>query len=85
MTVPDHRPESTDKPEPTDKPESTDKISDFQRAGQEPSLPLWKEFCLFIVQNKAWWMVPILLTLAAVGVLVAMSSTGAAPFIYTLF
>ena len=48
-------------------------------------LPFWREFALFIVENKAWWMVPIAVVLAIIGVLAALSSSGAAPFIYTLF
>ena len=44
-----------------------------------------QEFFLFVTENKKWWMVPIILALGAMGVLVALSTTGAAPFIYTLF
>lgn len=51
----------------------------------EPDLPLWKEFVLFILENKAWWLVPIAIVLGLLGVLAVLTSTGAAPFIYTLF
>lgn len=44
-----------------------------------------REFWLFLKENKAYWLVPILLvTLLLVAVVIA-GSTGAAPFIYTLF
>jgi Family of unknown function (DUF5989) len=43
------------------------------------------EFLGFMRENKAWWMAPILIVLALVGVLLIASSTGALPFIYTLF
>jgi hypothetical protein len=44
-----------------------------------------QEFWLFLKENKAYWLVPILLvTLLLVAVVIA-GSTGAAPFIYTLF
>ncbi len=43
------------------------------------------EFIGFMRENKAWWMTPILLVLALVGVLLVAASTGALPFIYTLF
>jgi hypothetical protein len=43
------------------------------------------EFLGFMRENKAWWMTPILIVLALVGVLLVMASTGALPFIYTLF
>lgn len=43
------------------------------------------EFMMFIKENKTYWMVPILLVLLLFGLLIALGSTGAAPFIYTLF
>ncbi len=36
-------------------------------------------------QNKKYWLIPILLVLLALGALVLLSGTAAAPFIYTLF
>ena len=59
--------------------------SEFERLGEEDQLSLIGEFILFIRENKAWWMIPILLVLGLVGILVALTSTGAGPFIYTLF
>lgn len=59
--------------------------SDFERAGQQSSSPVLLEFWCFIKHNKKWWMIPILVALLALGVLAALGSTGAAPFIYTLF
>jgi hypothetical protein len=35
--------------------------------------------------NKKWWLLPIVLVIMLIGVLVLLSSTAAAPFIYTLF
>jgi hypothetical protein len=58
--------------------------SDFEQDDHKP-LSLVREFALFIKENKAWWMIPILLVFGLLGVLVMLSSTGAAPFIYTLF
>lgn len=62
-----------------------DEPNEFETAGDDDPMPLHKEFWLFIRENKAWWMVPIVLSLLAIGLLVAFGSTGAAPFIYTLF
>lgn len=59
--------------------------SDFEKLESESQLSLAGEFFLFIKENKAYWMIPIVLTLALVGLLAALSTTGAAPFIYTLF
>jgi len=42
------------------------------------------EFIDFLKYNKKWWLLPILLVMALVG-MVALLPAGAAPFIYTLF
>jgi hypothetical protein len=59
--------------------------NDFERIGEEKQPSLVGEFVSFIWENKAWWMIPILLVFGLIGILVLLSSTGAAPFIYTLF
>lgn len=59
--------------------------SEFEELGREQQLSLAHEFWLFITENKKWWMIPILLVFALVGVVIALSSTGALPFIYTIF
>ena len=46
---------------------------------------LLREFWDFLRDNKKWWMLPILLVLLAFGVLILLSGTAVAPFIYTLF
>jgi hypothetical protein len=43
------------------------------------------EFWHFLSQTKKWWLLPIVVTLLVFGVLVFLSGTAAAPFIYTLF
>jgi hypothetical protein len=57
----------------------------LEELNEEPVLPLHKEFFLFLKENKKWWLVPILLVLALMGVLVALSGSAVAPFIYPLF
>ena len=64
---------------------SREGMNEFERLGEEDQLSLIREFILFIKENKAWWMIPIVLVLGLIGILVVLSSTGAAPFIYTLF
>ena len=59
--------------------------NEFEQAGQEKQLSIMQEFLVFIVEDKKWWLIPIVLVLSAVGLLVLFGSTGAAPFIYTLF
>jgi len=39
----------------------------------------------FLKHNKKWWLLPLLLALLLLGLLVVLSGTGLAPFIYTLF
>ena len=59
--------------------------TEFETAGQDKQLSLVQEFAVFVAENKKWWLIPILLVLGLVGLLVVLGSTGAAPFIYTLF
>jgi len=59
--------------------------SEFEELGDEQQLSLVEEFGHFVAENKKWWLVPILLVFGVVGILVVLGSTGAAPFIYTLF
>ncbi len=47
-------------------------------------LLLLKEFGLFAWHNKAWWIIPIILTLLLLSALIFVGQS-AAPFIYTLF
>ena len=43
------------------------------------------EFWGLLMDNKKYWMLPIILLLLVFGVLVILSGSSAAPFIYTLF
>ena len=54
-----------------------------EAAGKSPGLV--REFFDFLRYNKKWWLTPIILVLLLLGVLVLLSGTAAAPFIYTLF
>ena len=63
----------------------SDQKTEFERAGEDRQPSLLREFYVFVMENKAWWMIPILLVLGFVGLLVMLGSSGAAPFIYTLF
>ncbi len=39
----------------------------------------------FLRHSKKWWLLPIVVVLVVFGVLLFLSGTAAAPFIYTLF
>lgn len=62
-----------------------DESKTFEELGDERQQSLVEEFFVFVMENKAWWLVPILVVFALVGALLLLTSTGAAPFIYTLF
>lgn len=57
---------------------------EFNRAAREPAPSLIAEFWQFLRHNKKWWLLPILIVLLVFGILIVLSGTGFAPFIYTL-
>ena len=67
-----HQPNSAD-------PREDSGLDDLEEQG------LVAEYWQFLKENKKWWLIPILLSIALLGGLVVLGGTGAAPFIYTLF
>jgi hypothetical protein len=59
--------------------------NDFKRQAEQAPPGLVAEFIDFVLHNKKWWLVPIIVVLLGLGLLVLLSGTGVAPFIYTLF
>lgn len=60
--------------------------SEFERlANEQQDVSLVAEFWQFVRENKKWWLLPILGVFLTLGVLIFLSGTAAAPFIYTLF
>lgn len=60
--------------------------SEFEKAASEAGRRgLIGDFWQFLLQNKKWWLLPIILILLLFGLLVLMSGSALAPFIYTLF
>ncbi len=59
--------------------------TEFEKAARQtpPSLPA--QFLIFLAENKKWWLLPIVMVLGILGLLSLVASTGAAPFIYTMF
>jgi hypothetical protein len=45
----------------------------------------FSELVMFIKHNKKWYLIPVVVSILLLGILIALGSTGAAPFIYTLF
>jgi hypothetical protein len=59
--------------------------TEFEKASEGRSAGIAAEFLQFLAENKKWWLLPIVLLLLVVGLLAVFATTGAAPFIYTLF
>lgn len=63
----------------------SDDPSEFEQANTESRQSIVSEFLQFLREEKKWWLAPIIVVLLGVGMLLLLSATGAAPFIYTLF
>jgi hypothetical protein len=60
--------------------------SDFEKASEaQPSVGLFRELWDFLRNNKKWWLLPMIVVFLAFGLLLLLSGSAAAPFIYTLF
>lgn len=59
--------------------------NEFEQANKQEQAGIVKEFIAFLGENKKFWMIPLLLALLAIGALLILGGTAAAPFIYTLF
>ena len=58
---------------------------EMDQLAQEAAPGIIREFVDFLLQNKKWWLTPIIISLLLIGALILLSGTVAAPFIYTLF
>jgi hypothetical protein len=58
---------------------------EFARGAAAPRRGLVAEFADFLMENKKWWLGPIVISILLLGALVFLGGTAAAPFIYTLF
>ncbi|NQU43631.1 hypothetical protein HQ520_10115 [bacterium] len=43
------------------------------------------EFMEYLMENKKWWMIPIIITFLLLALILVLGSTTVAPFIYTIF
>lgn len=64
---------------PDKHPKTIDDISQNQSRG------LAREFCGFLMHNKKFWLIPILLVFILFGLLIILGGSSVAPFIYPLF
>lgn len=57
----------------------------FQDAADQQGGGLLSDFFGFMRENTKWWLIPFLVVFGLLAVLIVLGSTGAAPFIYTMF
>jgi Family of unknown function (DUF5989) len=57
----------------------------FVEGARQQRPGLVTELIDFVRNSKKWWLTPVLLLMLIMGVLIFLSGTPAAPFIYTLF
>ena len=69
----------------TDPARRTEEEQFLDAASTKRERGLIGEFVGFMAENKAWWMTPILLVLALVGVLLVLGTTAIGPFLYSFF
>ena len=59
--------------------------TEFEQLAKEARPSLAAEFWYFLKYNKKWWLLPIILVMLLLGVVILLSGSGVAPFIYSLF
>ena len=59
--------------------------NEFAAKAGESRTGLVGEFTSFLMDNKKWWLAPIIISILGLGMLVLLGGSAAAPFIYTLF
>jgi hypothetical protein len=58
---------------------------DFQVLASETRAGFLRELGRFAMQNRKWWLLPLVVVLLGIGLIIVLGGTAAAPFIYTLF
>jgi hypothetical protein len=63
----------------------TDQENSFERKSQERRPSFLVEFMDFLVNNKKWWLTPIILILLVLSLFIVLTNTAIGPLIYVLF
>ena len=71
--------------DPEENTENKSAADDFAQAAGEAQMGILAELWDFLLHNKKWWITPIIVMLLLVGLIVFLSATPVAPFIYTIF
>ncbi len=65
---------------------TTPEPNEFEaKAATEAGTGIIAEILDMLKANKKWWMIPLFLVFLLFGLLMLLSGTGMAPFIYSLF
>lgn len=59
--------------------------SEFARQAEQASPGIVAEFLQFLTENKKWWLIPLLIAVGLIALMVALSASPLAPFIYPVF
>lgn len=57
----------------------------FLDKSRQATPSLLREFIDFVRFNKKWWLIPLLVALGLMGLLIGLSGSVLAPFLYPLF
>ena len=61
------------------------RLEEFASRAEARGSSWWAEFYALLVENKKWWLAPIIAVLLVLALFVVLTSSAIAPFIYTLF
>jgi hypothetical protein len=71
---------------PTDpKPSDREHAEEFQRLSEQQPSSLLMEFLHFVKEQKKWWLIPLLVSLAVYAAFLIVSISSGPVFIYRLF
>lgn len=72
------------KQDDSNQPQSDEKINEFLAQSETASPGILAEFWQFLRANKKWWLAPIIIALLLIGLLIFISGSAIAPFIYPI-
>lgn len=61
-----------------------EQTTDFLSHSESATPGILAEFWDFLKHNKKWWLVPIIIALLLIGLLILISGSAIAPFIYPI-
>jgi hypothetical protein len=72
------------KPVSTNQSNSNRQADDFQRQAEQKSPGLAAEFVYFLLHNKKWWFIPIVVMLLLIGFILVLNGVGLSWVMYPL-